>query len=479
MKHSPLQLRSTDVVDGVVIHIIQTKDDVATIHLPEGLGKVIADKVSIEELLFTIHHANGSIIVAKSKDEKEVGYRHQALRALGAKLQSAVNGMGAVEATLLDSGHHSTAEVIDICEGMALSSYQFLRYKTGEKAKPRTLVTLNVGILSIDQAELDELMNVVSATCLVRDLVNDTPSNLTPEILGRHASEVGSESGFSVKVMGRKEIDELGMGGLLAVNKGSVAEPAFIVMEYRPEDAINSRPIVLVGKGVTYDTGGYSIKTSGMAGMKADMAGGAAVIGTMTAVASNQLSLHVVGLVPATDNRIDGKAIVPDDVITMMSGATVEVQNTDAEGRLILADALHFAKRYEPELVIDLATLTGAAARITAHYGSAMCADKAPQKERLMESGEQVYERLMEFPMWREFHEAIRSDVADIKNIGGAAGGNITAATFLHHFTDYPWIHLEIAGPSMMEAESDYRPKGASGVGVRLLYHYLKSFSAD
>ena len=237
---------------------------------------------------------------------------------------------------------------------------------------------------------------------------------------------------------------------------------------------------MLVGKGVTYDTGGYDIKHGGnMKGMKTDMAGAAAVAGALSAIAANKLPVHVVGLVPSTDNRIDGKATVADDVLVMMSGATVEVQNTDAEGRLILADALHYAKQYEPELVIDLATLTGAAARITAHHGIAMCADKAPQRELLAKSGEEVYERMMEFPMWREFHDAIKSDVADIRNMGGAAGGNITAATFLHYFTDYPWIHLDIAGPSVMESESDYRLKGGTGVGVRLLYQFVRNYAND
>lgn len=477
MRKSPLTLNSTDVLGDTVIHLINTNEDMGRIGLPQSLAARLGERLGKDEMLYSVAGENGTVIIAKAKDEEEPSYRNQAFRALGAKLRSALNSDKVGEASLVNTAGIAAEHLLQICEGMALANYQFLGYRTGDRAKPNTLQVLNVTDLSVSQDDLNELMNVVAATCTARDLVNEPPAQLTATVLSQRITELGKATGFSVKVMGRKEIAELGMGGLLAVNHGSVEEPTFNVMEYTPADAINSRPIVLVGKGVTYDTGGYSIKTQGMAGMKADMAGAAAVAGAMAAIASNNLPVKVIALIPATDNRIDGKAIVPDDVITMMSGTKVEVLNTDAEGRLILADALHYAKQLDPELVIDLATLTGAAARTTAHHGSAMCADRAPQKQLLSECGEETYERLMEFPMWREFHEAIRSDVADIKNIGGAEGGNITAATFLHHFTDYPWIHLDIAGPSMMASESDYRLKGATGVGVRLLYHYMKRFA--
>jgi leucyl aminopeptidase len=480
MMRSPLQLTSTDVIGEVVIHLIATKGDLARIVLPEGIADRLKDKVSKEELVYQIPTAHGTVMVVKAKFEEETAYRNQAYRALGAKLRALLNADGVVKASLMNTGALNKEYVLQVCEGMALSNYQFLTYKTGDKAKPNSLKSLNVNDLSISQDALTEVSNLVAATCIGRDLVNEPPATLTATELAKRFVALGAQNGFEVKVLGRKRIAELGMGGLLGVNKGSVEDPSFSIMEYRPEGAINSRPIVLVGKGVTYDTGGYDIKHGGnMKGMKTDMAGAAAVAGALSAIAANKLPVHVVGLVPSTDNRIDGKATVADDVLVMMSGATVEVQNTDAEGRLILADALHYAKQYEPELVIDLATLTGAAARITAHHGIAMCADKAPQRELLAKSGEEVYERMMEFPMWREFHEAIKSDVADIRNMGGAAGGNITAATFLHYFTDYPWIHLDIAGPSVMESESDYRLKGGTGVGVRLLYQFVRNYAND
>lgn len=477
MSVSPLHLNSADVVGDVVIHLVSGKEQLSSTGIPRALAERLGTRFGKDELVYLIAGEHRTDIIAKTKEEEEPSYRNQAFRALGAKLRSVLNAEKVAEASLVNAAGINSEHVLQICEGMALANYQFISHKTGDRAKPNALKALNVADLAVSQQDLNELMNVVSATCATRDLVNEPPAQLTATVLSQRITELGRTAGFSVQVLDRKQISALGMGGLLAVNHGSVEEPTFSVMEYAPKDAINSRPIVLVGKGVTYDTGGYSIKTQGMAGMKADMAGAAAVVGAMVAIASNSLPVKVIGLIPATDNRIDGKAIVPDDVITMMSGTKVEVLNTDAEGRLILADALHYAKQYDPELVIDLATLTGAAARITAHHGSAMCADRAPQKQLLTQCGEETYERLMEFPMWREFHDAIRSDVADIKNIGGIAGGNITAATFLHHFTDYPWIHLDIAGPSMMESDSDYRLKGATGVGVRLLYRFIKRFA--
>ena len=384
-----------------------------------------------------------------------------------------MNAEKAESATLV-SESAQPEDALAVIEGIVLANYQFLVYKTGDRNKPNALKQLNVLAEAVSQADLTELSAVAMGTFAARDYVNEVPVTLTATEWSKRITKLGKDAGFKVTVLDKKKIEALRMGGLLGVNKGSVEPPTFNVLEWKPKNAKNKKPIVLVGKGVVYDTGGYNIKTVQMAQMKSDMGGGAAVCGALAAIAANKLPVHVVGLIPATDNRIDGKAIVADDVLTMMSGTKVEVLNTDAEGRLILADALHYAKQYEPELVIDLATLTGAAARITDYHGISMCSDKT-KTDKLKESGERVYERIMEFPMWREYHDAIKSNVADIKNIGGAAGGNITAATFLHHFTDYPWIHLDIAGPSFMTSDVDYRVKGGTGVGVRLLYDFIKN----
>jgi leucyl aminopeptidase len=456
----------------VAIYLISSKADLDGISSVGDLKDKIAERVSDEELVFSIPSKDGLTIIAKPKKEDEISYKFQSARKLGAKLRKVLNGEK-VEAATLNALETDPKLTLAVIEGIVLSNYQFLEYKTGDANKPNKLKRLGVKAKGVAESDLNELRNIAVGTFAARDFVNEPVITLTASEWSKRMAKLGKATGFSVTTFDKKKIEALKMGGLLGVNKGSVEPPTFNILEWKPSNAKNSKPIVLVGKGVVYDTGGYNIKTVQMAQMKSDMGGGAAVCGAMAAIASNKLNVHVIGLIPATDNRIDGKAIVADDVLHMMSGSTVEVLNTDAEGRLILADALHYAKQYEPELVVDLATLTGAAARITSHFGISMSADKA-DTTKLKESGEQVYERIMEFPMWREYHEAIKSNVADIKNIGGAAGGNITSATFLHHFTDYPWIHLDIAGPSFMDSEIDYRPKGGTGVGVRLLYDFIK-----
>ena len=469
----PIQLEKIRSAGNVVLHLVSVKEDLDNVPSVGDLKDKIAAKISDEELLFSVPTKDGLTIIAKPKKEEELSYRLQSARALGAKIQKLLNAEKTEVATVNASGTDREI-ILAVIEGVVLANYQFLTYKTGDAAKPNTLKSIGVKASEVTEEDLDALYQVAVGTFAARDFVNEPVITLTATEWSKRITELGKQTGFTNTVFDKKKIEELKMGGLLGVNKGSVEPPTFNILEWKPENAKNSKPIVLVGKGVVYDTGGYNIKVAQMAKMKSDMGGGAAVCGTLAAIAASKLPVHVIGLIPATDNRIDGKAIVADDVLTMMSGATVEVLNTDAEGRLILADALHYAKQYDPELVIDLATLTGAAARVTDYHGISMCADKA-DTTALKQSGENVYERLMEFPMWKEYHEAIKSNVADIKNLGGAAGGNITAATFLHYFTDYPWVHLDIAGPSFMDNDVDYRLKGGTGVGVRLLYDYIKS----
>jgi leucyl aminopeptidase len=468
----PLELIKVRSEGNVNIHLITNKAELGAISAINELKETIEERVTKEELVYSVPSKNGLTIIAKVKDESEISYRFQSARSLGAKLKKVLNSEKTEMATIV-SLRADAEDTKAVIEGIVLANYQFLTYKTGERNKPNKLKKLNVLADNVSEQDLQELTAVATGTFAARDFVNEPVITLTATEWSNRIKELGNQTGFTTTVFDKKKIEELKMGGLLGVNKGSVEPPTFNVLEWKPANAKNSKPVVLVGKGVVYDTGGYNIKTAQMAKMKSDMGGGAAVSGAMAAIAANALPVHVIGLIPATDNRIDGKAIVADDVLHMMSGSTVEVLNTDAEGRLILADALHYAKQYQPELVIDLATLTGAAARITDYFGISMCADKT-DTSGLKESGERVYERIMEFPMWREYHDAIKSNVADIKNLGGAAGGNITAATFLHHFTDYPWIHLDIAGPSFMDNDIDYRLKGGTGVGVRLLYDFVK-----
>ncbi|GAB4319000.1 MAG: leucyl aminopeptidase [Bacteroidales bacterium] len=369
----------------------------------------------------------------------------------------------------------SSEELLAVSEGMALRNYQFLGYKSKKDELINTLGNIYVVGKKALQSEVDRLNIVVDAVSRCRDLVNEPPANLTATDLAKAFEQMGRKAGFRVEVFSKKKIESLKMGGLLAVNRGSVEPPTFTVMEWKPENAINKRPYVLVGKGVVFDSGGMNIKTGNfMNDMKMDMAGAASVAATIYAAAASKIPLHVVALVPATDNRLNGNAYVNGDVITMFDGTRVEVVNTDAEGRMILADALAYAKKFNPSLVIDVATLTGSAMRAIGKEGIVAMQHNASGEFRSLKiSGEAVYERLVEFPLWKEYGEELKSEVADIRHLGGANAGAITAGKFLEHFTDYPFIHLDIAGPAFTEKASGLWSAGGTGVPVRLLYHFL------
>lgn len=361
---------------------------------------------------------------------------------------------------------------------MALGNYQFLKYKsTPEK---NTLETVTLVHDKISDTDLRDLDAVVSAVINARNLVNEPVISLNATDLANAFKSLGKEAGFTVKVLDKAKITALKMGGLLAVNLGSIDPPTFTIMEYKPTRHVNKKPIVVVGKGVVYDTGGLSLKPTpgSMDYMKCDMAGGAAAGCIVYAAAKAKLPVHVIALVPATDNRPDGNAYTPGDVITMHSGTTIEVLNTDAEGRLILADALHYAKQYSPELVLEFSTLTGAAATAIGHYGIVCMGDcDSRTKTKLADSGNRVYERLVEFPFWEEYDELLKSDIADMKNIGGPTAGAITAGRFLKKFTDYPYMHFDIAGPAFGKSTDSYRGKNGTGIGVRLVFDFLKQMS--
>ncbi len=368
--------------------------------------------------------------------------------------------------------------VTALAEAAALANYQFLPYKS--EPRKHSLEEVNIYATGRGAAEaVKRGVHFAAATNLTRDLVNEPVITLTATEFGKRAEAVGKKACFAVEVLNNAKIQALKMGGLLGVNAGSPEPPAFIVMEYKPKGARNKQPVVLVGKGVVFDTGGLSPKETpgSMDYMKSDMAGGAAVIGALMGAANLELPVHVVGLVPATDNRPGGNAVTPGDILKMMDGTTVEVLNTDAEGRLILADALAYAKKYKPSLVIDLATLTGAAVIAVGHQASCMMstADSLTRKA-LADAGDHVHERVVEFPLFEEYADLLKSDIADLKNIGGKTAGAITAAKFLEHFTDYPWIHLDIAGPSFLHSTDSYRGRNATGTGTRLLLQFLSNY---
>ncbi|MFM8959880.1 MAG: leucyl aminopeptidase family protein, partial [Bacteroidota bacterium] len=370
-----------------------------------------------------------------------------------------------------------------LLEGLLLSSYRFDRYlkssnkaAAGKASSEKESKRLSVHPVNLGKEALLELAELCRAVIKARDLVNEPQSVLGAVELAQAFKAMGKESGFKVNVWNQARIQQEGMGGILAVNRGSVRPPTFTIMEYKPAKAVNKQPIVLVGKGVVYDTGGLSLKPTpgSMDSMKCDMAGAAAVGATMQAIAKNSLPVYVIALVPATDNRPGGDAYAPGDIIRISDGTTVEVLNTDAEGRLILADALHYAKRYKPELVVDLATLTGSAVMaLSSHATPCMGTADRIQIQAMVDAGFRCYERIVPMPIWEEYGDMIKTSVADLKNIGGREAGAITAAKFLEHFTDYPWLHLDIAGPAFLDAEHTYRGKHGTGHGVRLLYAYL------
>lgn len=396
-------------------------------------------------------------------------------RVLGSQVAFRANKHGITDFTIVNLSSLSNA-ALSLAEGSMLSNYQFLKYKKEAKKLTNSLKKIYIADTKIDTKEIQKINIVTEANFITKDLVNEPLSYLTAVQFGKEMQKLGKASGFKTEILDKRKIQSLKMGGLLAVNRGSQDPPIFAIMEWKPTKAKNKKPIVLVGKGVVYDTGGLSLKPTpnSMDKMKCDMAGGAAVVGTMYAIAKAKLPIHVIGLVPATDNRPGENAYTPGDVITMHNGVTVEVLNTDAEGRLILADALSYAKKYNPELVFDLATLTGASARAIGQYGTVYMgtADDTVKKE-LEKSGENTYERLVEFPFWEEYEKLIESDVADIKNVGGAVGGSITAGKFLQKFVSYPWLHFDIAGSAFIDKADGYRSKNATGVGVRLLFNYL------
>lgn len=375
---------------------------------------------------------------------------------------------------LIEDKTENENSLLAVLEGLLLSLYSFDKYKSDKKEQ---VITIHI-ITKKSIEEITEIENLCNAVKITRDLVNEPSSFLTAEQLSHEIEALGIETGFSTEILELSQLQSLQMGGLLAVNQGSSLPPTFSILEHKPENAQNSQPIILVGKGVVYDTGGLSLKPTAhsMDIMKCDMGGAGAVIGAFYALAKNKIPLHVIGLIPATDNHISNTSYAPGDVITMFDKTSVEVMNTDAEGRLILADALSFAKKYDPSLVIDLATLTGAAIGAIGKEGIVFMGN-APQKTKtaIQKSGINTYERLVEFPLWDEYGTQLKSSIADLKNLGGPTSGAITAGKFLEHFVSYDWLHLDIAGAAFIASEDSYRGKEGTGAAVRLLYNFLKT----
>ncbi|MGH7960297.1 MAG: leucyl aminopeptidase, partial [Candidatus Binatia bacterium] len=367
-----------------------------------------------------------------------------------------------------------------VIEGTSLSGYAFNKYKSDKTEKPAiaTLTLAGDGLQKTPALTkaLDAAQKVIPGVLLVRDLVNEPASVSTPTYLAEQATRLSHGNGLRTETWGLGKIKAAKMAGLLAVARGSGEEPRFIKLVYKPTGKPKKK-VALVGKGLTFDSGGLSLKPAkSMETMKLDMSGGATVLGVMQAVAQLKPQVHVTGYVPSTENMPSGTAQKPGDIIRYSNGKTVEVLNTDAEGRLILADALIHAVQDKPDVIIDLATLTGACVVALGQQIAGLFSNDEELAEALLRCGKETGEPLWRLPLVREYKEDIKSTVADIKNTGSGNAGAIAAALFLQEFVgDVPWAHLDIAGPAFAEKDGPYIPKGGTGFGVRTLVRYLLS----
>jgi leucyl aminopeptidase len=430
------------------------------VKMVDTLGRIAPERV----LLAGLGKRDG---LNPEKVRRACGTAVQALRLPGVKTVG----------LLLPEGLEFTRAAV---EGFCLGGYSFESYKTSkeESAVVEELTILHDEKAPVDIAEkiIEETKTVCDAVCFTRDLVSQPGNVATPSYIAEKAAEMAGRYNLSYRIWEKDEIERQSMEALLAVAKGSHQPPKFIVLEYGG-GVEGAAPTVLVGKGITFDSGGISLKPrEGMEKMKNDMAGAAAVMGTLMAVAGLKLPVNVVGLIPAAENLPGGAAFKPGDIIKSKSGQTIEINNTDAEGRLVLCDALNYALTYNPSAIIDIATLTGACVVALGGFATGLLGNDDTLKTDLLKAGETTGDRVWELPLWEEYGEAMKSDIADLKNSGGASGGTISAAWFLKNFVgETKWAHLDIAGTAWEEKGRHYLPKGATGAGVRLLVEYLRN----
>lgn len=478
-KNKSMQFQIQKAPKGSLVHIISGSEDAANIGLLKEEHELLTAQLKNEQSIQYFPRLTQTEFVVQIKAKDSSADTNEAIRQMGAKLQVELSRFKIEEIGIVNHTADAMA-AYHLSEGLYLSNYQFLKYKSDAKKLRHSLKYINIAKNSISPTELKQLSATLTAVAFARDLINEPLSYLTAEQLSEEIKKMGKEALLKVSVYGKAKIEQLGMGGLLAVNKGSIDPPTFTIIEHKPAKALNKQPIVLVGKGIVYDTGGLSLKPTpnSMDKMKSDMGGAATVSAVMYAAGLLQLPLHLVALIPATDNRPGQNAYVPGDVIKMYSGATVEVLNTDAEGRMVLADALHFAKKYDPELVIDFATLTGAAAAATGDVAMVTMGTAANSiVDRLQAAGNRQYERMVPLPLYKEYHELIKSEIADLKNVGGPKAGAITAGKFLEYFTEYPWQHFDIAGVAHRDGKKGYLTDGGTGVGIRMLLDFLSHYA--
>ena len=403
-------------------------------------------------------------------------------RKTGARARREAATIGAEEVALLFApAKNSERAAAALVQGALLAGYQFNKYRSSAKAaaeiKSVTLFKPGLKPTPALQKAAETAQAIIPAVFLARDLINEPPSVATASYLADQAARICRGRGLSVEIWGKKKIEAMKLAGLLAVNRGSQEEPRFIKIHYKPVGARARKKVALIGKGITFDSGGLSLKPSkSMETMKLDMAGGAAVIATMSCLPQLGLDIEVNGYIPTTDNLPGHNAQKPGDVIQYLNGKTIEVLNTDAEGRLILADALALAAQQKPDYMINLATLTGACMVALGTQVAGLFSNNQALADRLLRGAEETGEKLWQLPLVKEYKDSIKSSVADMKNIGGAHGGAIIAALILQEFVGgVPWAHLDIAGPAFSESDNIICPKGGTGFGVRTLIQFLSS----
>jgi leucyl aminopeptidase len=440
--------------------------------------------------------ARRAILVGLGKHVDAEALRSAAARAVRELRRAKLARAALCVPALRRPGPEEVAQAL--AEGALLGHYRFDKYKTADDLPPEVqrleLLLGDSRHLAAFRRGMRAGVVIAESTNLARDLSNEPGGVATPEYLAAQARALARQVGLRVAVFGERELRQHKMGGILAVGRGSANPPRLIVLEHgrparssgrparssgRPARGARRRPtLALVGKGITFDTGGISIKAAeAMDEMKHDMSGGAAVIAALRAAALLRLPLHVVGIVPAAQNMPDGRAYLPGDIVTSANGKTIEVLNTDAEGRVVLSDALHHATSFEPDAIIDLATLTGACIVALGHVCAAVLGNDEALIRNVIAAGERTRERAWQLPLWDEYKKQIKGSFGDVKNTGGRPAGTITAAAFLSHFVgNVPWAHLDIAGTAWRKGDGDDGPKGATGFGVRLLLELLRGW---
>jgi leucyl aminopeptidase len=395
------------------------------------------------------------------------------VRQAGGKAAVYLRDMG-MKNIALSTGIISSVQMspVDFVEGSLLGLYTFDKYLGQKDDKTINSISLLSNVSKKLRDDIHRAKTVTSAVHFVRDLVNTPSNDMTPTHLGKVALSLKRKN-LLVKILEQEDAEKLGMGAYLSVAKGSKEPPKFIVLEYK---GAKVAPLVLVGKSITFDSGGISLKPAdGMEKMKYDMAGGAAVLGIIKAVSELKLPVNLIGILPATENLPGGSATKPGDVVRAMNGKTIEIISTDAEGRMTLADAIAYAKSYKPRAIIDIATLTGACSIALGNEAIALMGNNSELIRTIKKSADKTYERVWEMPLFKEYKEYLKSDIADLKNTGGRGGSLSSSAYFLYEFAgDVPWVHLDIAGTASIEKDKPYIPKGASGIGVRLMVNLIK-----